>query len=85
MVLKTQGACHTCLDFKALNNLTIKDKFSIPVIDDILDELHDSQFFINVYLHSGYHQIKMNEIDIPEYAFHTNEGHYEFLVFHFGL
>jgi hypothetical protein len=85
MVLKREGTWCMCPDFHTLDKITIKEKFPILVIYDLLVEFSGAQYFTKLDLNFGYHQICMKEEDIPKTFFRTHEGNYEFLVMPFGL
>ena len=85
LVQKKDGSWRFCVDYRKLNDLTIKNRFPLPIIEEILDELVGSQFFTKLDMTAGYHQIRMKHEDEFKTAFKTHHGHFQFRVMAFGL
>ncbi|GKE69723.1 putative reverse transcriptase domain-containing protein, partial [Tanacetum coccineum] len=84
-VKKKDGSFCMCIDYRELNKLTVKNRYPLPRIDDLFDQLQGSSVYSKIDLRSGYHQLRIREEDIPITAFRTRYGHFEFQVMTFGL
>ncbi|KAL4295400.1 hypothetical protein GQ457_12G029270 [Hibiscus cannabinus] len=84
-VKKKDGSMRLCIDYRQLNRVTIKNKYPLPRIEDLFDQLRDASVFSKIDLRSDYYQMKVKDVDVPKTAFRTRYGHFKFLVMPFGL
>ena len=84
-VKKKDGTLRLCVDYRQLNKMTVKNKYLLLRIDDLFDKLKGASVFLKIDLRSGYHQLRIKDVDVHKTTFRTRYGHYEFLVMPFGL
>ncbi|KAL4032651.1 hypothetical protein IC575_005732 [Cucumis melo] len=84
-IKKKDGSMRLCIDYRELNKVTVKNKYPLPRIDDLFDQLQGATVFSKIDLWSGYHQLRIKDGDVPKTAFRSTYGHYEFIVMSFGL
>ena len=84
-VKKKDGSMRLCVDYRGLNKITVKNKYPLPRVEDLIDQLQGARYFSKIDLRSGYHQIRIHENDVSKTAFRTRYGHFEFTVLPFGL
>jgi len=85
LVKKKDGSSRLCVDYRQLNKMTIKNKYPLPRIDDLMDQLHGSSVFSKIDLRSGYHKILVKADDVQKMAFRSRYRHYEYVVMPFGV
>ena len=84
-VKKKDGTLRMCIDYRQINKVTVKNRYPLPRVKDLFDQLKGASFFSKIDLRSWYYQLRVKEGDVPKTAFKTRYGHYEFLVMPFGF
>ena len=82
---ENDGTLRMCIDYRQINKVTVKNKYPLPRIEDLFDQLKGAGIFSKIDLRSGYYQLRVKDVDVPKTAFKTRNGHYEFLVMPFRL